>query len=103
MSTDEVFQKTARALAEVLGLDEEEVQADSRLVGDLEATSLDVVDLLFQLKKTFDIDITLAQVQRELTADSAAGGEAEGGYNDAIFESVTVQHVADWVKSRLAA
>lgn len=98
MSTDEVFQKTARALAEVLGLDEEEVKADSRLVGDLEATSLDVVDLVFQLKKIFGIQITLAETQAELSGGGAGG---EQGFDEAIFESVTVQNLSDLVKGRL--
>ena len=51
----------------------------STLVGDLEATSLDVVDLMFQLKKAFSIEITLADAQRELGGmNSAGGGEWAG-------------------------
>ena len=100
MGTDRVFEKTASALAEVLGLDEDEIKPDSRLVGDLEATSLDVVDLIFQLRKTFQIEITLAGAQAEL-----GGGEAgeEQGFDEAIFESVTVQDLARMVESRLAS
>jgi acyl carrier protein len=61
-----VSEKTTQALAEVLGLEAEEITSSSTLVGDLEATSLDVVDLIFQLKRTFGIEISLADAQREL-------------------------------------
>jgi len=100
LGTDHVFEKIAGALAEVLGLDEEEVRPDSRLVHDLEATSLDVVDLIFQLRKTFGIEITLAEAQAELAGGE---GEEEQGFNEAIFESVTVQDLAKMVEGRLAS
>ena len=103
LGTDEVFQKTARALGEVLGIDEEGVAPGSKLVGDLEATSLDVVDLMFQLKKIFAIEITLADAQRELGSTGTTAGGGEQGFNDAIFESITVQDLANWVRSRLPA
>jgi acyl carrier protein len=99
--TDEVYQKTAQALAEVLGVDEEGVAPTLKLVGDLEATSLDVVDLMFQLKRIFRIEITLAEAQRELGGNGAAAGEGGQGFDDAVFESVTVQDLANWVRSRL--
>jgi acyl carrier protein len=103
LTTDGVFGKTAKALAEVLGLDVEEVAPGAKLVGDLDATSLDVVDLMFQLKRTFGIEITLADAQRELGGLGATEDKAEQGFNDAIFERVTVQDLANWVESRLPA
>ncbi|MFB3881403.1 MAG: acyl carrier protein [Armatimonadota bacterium] len=99
--TDEVFQKTAQALAEVLGIDEESVSPDLKLLGDLEATSLDVVDLMFQLKRIFGIEITLAEAQRELGGKAPDGAEGGQGFDDAAFASVTVKDLADWVRSRL--
>ena len=101
MGTDEVFQRTAQTLAEVLGVDEEGVAPNLKLVGDLEATSLDVVDLMFQLKRIFGIEITLAEAQRELGGKGTAAGEGGQGFDDAVFESVTVQDLANWVRSRL--
>ena len=98
---DEVYEKTARALADVLGMDLEEIAPTATLVGDLEATSLDVVDLMFQLKKAFSIEITLADAQRELGGMSGTEGERGQGFNDALFEKITVQDLVNWVKSRL--
>ena len=55
-----VAEKTIHALGEVLGMDDGEISLGATLVGDLQATSLDVVDLLYQLKKAFGIELTLA-------------------------------------------
>ncbi|UCC68673.1 MAG: hypothetical protein JSV79_01675 [Armatimonadota bacterium] len=106
MNADEVYQNVRHALGEVLGVDETEITPQATVVGDLEATSLDIVDLLFQLKKMFSIELTLAEVQRELLPDSG-GGEADDsggeGFNDALFDKVTVQDVTNWVSARLPA
>ena len=103
MSSDEVFEKVTHSLADVLGLEVTSITADSKLVGDLQASSLDVVDLLFQLKKAFGIELTLAEVQQELSGGAAASGESAPGFSDALFDAVTVRDVANWVKSRLPA
>ena len=103
MSETGIPEKTIHALGEVLGLDDGEISLDATLVGDLQATSLDVVDLLYQLKKAFGIELTLAEVQREL-AQSAGGQEgAAEGFDDALFQGVTVRNIVDWVTSRLPA
>jgi len=105
MTSVEVIESVTQSLSEVLGIDASEVKPSSTLVGDLEATSLDVVDLLFQFRKKFKVELTLAEVQRELNGDgaSAASGDDAQGYDDALFEKVTVQDLADWVSSRLPA
>jgi acyl carrier protein len=98
LDSQQVFAKVAGALAEVLGTEEEAIAPQAKLVTDLEASSLDVVDILFQLKRIFGIELTLSEVQRELS-----GGETGAGFNDALFDGVTVQDVANWVVSRLPA
>jgi acyl carrier protein len=40
-----------------LGVDDEEVTSQARLVGDLGAESIDFLDIVFRLEKTFDIKI----------------------------------------------
>ena len=54
---EEVFSKVRGALMEALGVDEEEVMAKARLVGDLGAESIDFLDIVFRLEKAFDIKI----------------------------------------------
>jgi acyl carrier protein len=53
----EVFSKVHGALVEALGVDEEEVTPEARLVGDLGAESIDFLDIVFRLEKAFDIKI----------------------------------------------
>ena len=54
---EEIFPKVQEALMEALGVDEDEVTPDATLVGDLGAESIDFLDIVFRLEKTFDIKI----------------------------------------------
>ena len=54
---DEVYEKIQNALMEALGVDEEEVTPEATLVRDLGAESIDFLDIVFRLEKTFDIKI----------------------------------------------
>jgi acyl carrier protein len=54
---EEVFSKVQAALVDALGVDEEEVTLEARLVGDLGAESIDFLDIVFRLEKAFDIKI----------------------------------------------
>ena len=54
---DEVFEKIQTALVDALGVDDEDVTADATLVGDLGAESIDFLDIVFRLEKSFEIKI----------------------------------------------
>ena len=54
---EEVFSKVRTALVDALGVDEDEVAPEARLVGDLGAESIDFLDIVFRLEKAFDIKI----------------------------------------------
>lgn len=56
-SEQEVFEKVREVLVDALAVDEEEVELDSTLVDDLGAESIDLLDIVFQLEKAFDIKI----------------------------------------------
>ncbi|MEK6234716.1 MAG: acyl carrier protein [Planctomycetales bacterium] len=56
-SQEEIFSKVQEALVEALGVEEEEVELEATLTGDLGAESIDFLDLLFRLEKSFDIKI----------------------------------------------
>jgi acyl carrier protein len=103
-----VYEKVIGALSEVLGVDEDEITAESKLTGDLEASSLDVVDFLFQMKKAFGIELTLAEVRKELTGaagpeEAASEGNAEQQWDESLFDEVTVRDVVGWVEARVPA
>lgn len=54
---EEVFEKIQAALVDALGVDEEDVVPTATLVGDLGAESIDFLDIVFRLEKSFDIKI----------------------------------------------
>ena len=57
MSRKEIFQKVQEVLVDALGVDEEEVTAEATLMGDLGAESIDFLDIVFRLEKTFGIKV----------------------------------------------
>lgn len=57
MTQDEVFQKVKETLVDALGVDEDEVTPQATLTGDLGAESIDFLDIVFRLEKSFNIKI----------------------------------------------
>lgn len=57
MSRDSVFGKVKEVLVEALGVDEDEITEEATLQGDLDAESIDFLDIVFRLEKTFSIKI----------------------------------------------
>jgi acyl carrier protein len=58
----EVFEKVQAALVDALGVDDDEVTEEATLVGDLGAESIDFLDIVFRLEKTFDIEIPRSEL-----------------------------------------
>ena len=57
MNDAETLKKVRECVAVALGIEPEEVQAESSLVRDLGAESIDFIDIIFRLEKAFDIKI----------------------------------------------
>lgn len=57
MSHEEIYAKVQETLVDALGVDEEEVTEDATLMGDLGAESIDFLDIVFRLEKSFGIKI----------------------------------------------
>ena len=53
MTRDEIFQTVRSIMQEALGVDEEEVTPEASLTSDLEAESIDFLDIVFRLEKSF--------------------------------------------------
>ena len=70
-----LFEKVRTCIAEALGLDEEEVQYQSRLIGDLGAESLDFLDIAFRLERAFDIRIPRGGIEAA-SKEGLAEGES---------------------------
>lgn len=54
---DEIFEKIRESMVDALGVDDDEVTPEATLTGDLGAESIDFLDIVFRLEKTFDIKI----------------------------------------------
>ena len=54
---EEVFQKVKECLIQALGVDEDEIELKTSLTKDLGAESIDYLDIVFRLEKTFKIKI----------------------------------------------
>ena len=52
-----IWDKVRDAFAEALGLDEDEVELHHKIIEDLDAESLDFLDIAFRLERAFDIKI----------------------------------------------
>ena len=57
MSRNEIYEEVKEVLIDALGLDDDEVTEDATLMGDLGAESIDFLDIVFRLEKSFDIKI----------------------------------------------
>ncbi|MCC7086286.1 MAG: acyl carrier protein [Pirellulales bacterium] len=54
---EEVYEKVRTCLVDALGVDDDEVTPEATMVGDLGAESIDFLDIVFRLEKTFNIKI----------------------------------------------
>ncbi len=57
MSRDQIFGEVQEVLVDALGVDEDEVTAEAKLMGDLGAESIDFLDIVFRLEKAFEMKI----------------------------------------------
>lgn len=58
-----VFEKIVELLAEQLDADKETITADTRIAEDLNADSLDVVELLMAIEDEFELEIPDEQIE----------------------------------------
>ena len=54
---DEIIEKVQEVLIDALGVDDDEVTPEATLMGDLGAESIDFLDIVFRLEKSFEIKI----------------------------------------------
>jgi len=124
---DEVFDRIRDVLTDALGVDDEEVQLDATLQGDLGAESIDFLDIVFRLEKEFSIkvpkgelfpddilnnpdyvdgdQITPAGVERLKASMPHADLTAleQSPYVSKMPELFTVEAIVKYVESKLAA
>lgn len=65
LAQEEIFEKVQDALVDALGVEDDEVTTEATLVGDLGAESIDFLDIVFKLEKSFDITIPREELSPE--------------------------------------
>lgn len=64
-----IFEDVKKVIAEDLGVDEASITPDSKIIEDLGADSLDVVELIMALEEKFNIQIPDEDGQKIATVD----------------------------------
>lgn len=71
MNQEEIFEIVRNILAEGLGIEEEIITMDSDFIDDLNADSLDIVDLVVELEHEFNLSIPDEEAERIKTVGDA--------------------------------
>jgi acyl carrier protein len=106
---DFVEQIRAR-MADIFEVDQDSVSEESRLVEDLDADSIDVLELILSLKDDFGITVHDGEVKvllTELAQFLPDGHTFEGDLSDAQLQEInrrlTVNTIVDFVEARVGA
>ena len=79
----EIFEKVRTTLVDALNVDEDEVTIKSRLRGDLNAESIDFLDIVFRLEKQFGVKIPREELFPEAIFQGDPQFVADGKLNAA--------------------
>ena len=71
MDNDEAFDKFKQCAVEVLQVEPEKVVMDARFGDDLDADSLDLVELVMALEESFDITVDESELEGVATVKQA--------------------------------
>jgi acyl carrier protein len=126
MTRDEIGERVTAALVQALGVSRSEINPATSLAGDLEAESIDFLDIVFRLEKEFGIEVARGELfPQELLRDPALvtnGRLTDAGVtalrerfaftdlsslgagtnvDDLMTELLTVNLIIDYVESKL--
>lgn len=74
---DEILSKVKEIAVDQLGVDEDDVAMESKFIDDLEADSLDIVELMMALEEEFDLEIPDEDAEKIVTVGDAVNYIAE--------------------------
>lgn len=79
----EMFATVRASFCEALELDDDEVAWDSKILDDLGAESLDLLDVVFRLERSFDIQIPRGGLEAQAEDVDGEPGEVDGRLTEA--------------------
>jgi acyl carrier protein len=128
LDREQITDRVAQALVQALGVSRSDITPETSLVGDLEAESIDFLDVVFRLEKEFGFEIARGELfpqellrdqalvtSGRLTADGVAAlrqrfeftdlSSLQPGANvdDLMNDLLTVRLIIDFVESKLRA
>ena len=75
----EISAKIHEIVADSLDIEQDEVSDEARLTDDLEADSLDILDINYRVRKEFGVELALAGVQRHFEESGIRWLDENGG------------------------
>jgi acyl carrier protein len=128
MTRDEIGERVAQALIQALGVTRSDIRPETSLARDLEAESIDFLDVVFRLEKDFGIEIARGELFPQellrdpklvsggtLTADGIAAIRERFSFTDLsalhpgvsveelMNDMLTVKLIVDYVEHKLRA
>jgi len=67
MSSEEIFEKVKGIIVDQLGAEESSITLEASFIDDLEADSLDIVELIMGIEEEFGIEIPDADAEKVVT------------------------------------
>jgi acyl carrier protein len=111
MTHQEIYETVVNSLVQALGVSRNEIKPETSLVRDLEAESIDFLDIMFRLENDFSIEISRGELfPQEMLRDPefVVGGKlTPGGANELrrkfAFTDLTDLEAGVDIQSQLAA
>ena len=97
INRERIFKEIQTVLAKSLAIGTDEIELKSRLIDDLGADSLDLLDLIFTLEKKFALKLRDADLDRLMRADFA--DETKDGY----IPVKDVERLTEWLPALRSA
>jgi acyl carrier protein len=88
MNTDSMYPKVREIIADVLAIEESEIERDGSLIDDYGAESIDFLDLVYRLEREFKVKIPRGQIEEDVRA---AMGDADFERDGRVTEEGLVQ------------
>lgn len=94
MTDESVFERVRASIAESLAVPRAEIKLDSRMVDDLGADSLDLVDIIFALERKFGINVRETEFNFLTRLDFSSPEVMRDGY----LTREVVERLGTWLR-----